>query len=81
MQSDMFPTLSHAERPSTLRRNRIAQGHELYLGARNSGCWTNATDDFGLQSSDEPEIFLDGSASVTSVEGFPIRSIARSILP
>jgi hypothetical protein len=57
MSSDMFPTLSHAERPSTLRKSRIAQGHELYLGARNSGCWTNQTDDFGLQSSDEPEIF------------------------
>ena len=57
LSSDMFPIMSHGERPSTLRRNRIAQGQQLYLGARNSGCWTNQTDDFGLQASPEPSQF------------------------
>lgn len=51
LSSELFPTLSHAERSSTLRRSRIAQGQELFLGARNTGCWTNETDDFGLQVS------------------------------
>jgi hypothetical protein len=55
--SDLFPVMSHGERPSTLRRNRIAQGQQLFLGARNSGCWTNKTDDFGLQGSSETQNF------------------------
>jgi len=57
LSPEMFPTLSHAERPSTLRFKRVAQGQELYLGARNSGCWTNETNDFGLQGSSEPAPF------------------------
>jgi hypothetical protein len=55
--SELFPTLSHAESPSTIRHNRIAEGHELYLGARNTGCWINQTNDFGLQVSDDPALF------------------------
>lgn len=54
--SGLYPTMSHAERSSTLRKARIAQGQLLFLGARNSGCWTNATDDFGLQGSDQPAL-------------------------
>jgi hypothetical protein len=57
LSSDLFPTMSHGERPSTLRKNRIAQGQQLFLGARNSGCWTNKTDDYGLQGSSEPSHF------------------------
>lgn len=57
LYSDMFPIMSHAERPSTLRKNRIAQGQQLFLGARNTGCWSNHTDDFGLQSSSDPVHF------------------------
>jgi len=57
MSSDLFPIMSHAERPSTYRKNRIAQGQQLTLGARNSGCWTNATDDYGLQVSLDPAQF------------------------
>ena len=57
LSSELFPIMSHGERPSTLRKNRIAQGQQLFLGARNAGCWTNKTDDFGLQSSDQPYHF------------------------
>jgi hypothetical protein len=57
LTSSLFPILSHAELPSTLRKNRIAQGQQLFLGARNTGCWTNATDDYGLQGSDQPAHF------------------------
>ena len=37
LSSELFPIMSHGERPSTLRKNRIAQGQQLFLGARNSG--------------------------------------------
>lgn len=57
LSSDLFPAMNHGERPSTLRKARLAYGQELYLGARNSGCWTNQTDDFGLQASNQPGIF------------------------
>lgn len=57
LSSNLFPIMSHGERPSTLRKNRIAQGQKLFLGARNSGCWTNQTDDFGLQGSNQPAHF------------------------
>lgn len=53
----LFPILSHAERQSTIRAKRIADGLELYLGSRKSGCWANQTDDFGLQSSEYPARF------------------------
>jgi hypothetical protein len=49
--------MSHAEGPTTLRKKRLRQGHELYLGARNTGCWANATDDLGLQFSEDPHHF------------------------
>lgn len=55
--SHLFPVLSHGERPTTLRRARSPQGLKLVLGARNHGCWSNSTTDFGLQVSDEPSIF------------------------
>jgi len=64
---ELFPTLTHAERSNTLRKgHRVGggglgsldsggmgsgSGHELVLGARESVCWSNATDDFGLQAS------------------------------
>jgi hypothetical protein len=57
LSPDLFPIMSHGERSSTLRKGRIAQGQQLFLGARNSGCWTNQTDDFGLQGSSEPAQF------------------------
>ena len=57
LSSEMLPIMSHAERPTTLRANRIAQGQALFLGARNTGCWTNQTDDFGLQASTQPAHF------------------------
>ena len=57
LSSDLFPIMSHGERPSTLRKNRIAQGQKLFLGARNSGCWTNSSDDYGLQGSSQPSLF------------------------
>ena len=57
LSSQLFPITSHGERPSTLRKNRIAQGQQLFLGARNSGCWNNKTDDYGLQGSSEPSHF------------------------
>lgn len=55
--SHLFPTLSHGERTATLRRGKQPQGMNLVLGARNHGCWSNSTADFGLQVSDEPSIF------------------------
>jgi hypothetical protein len=55
--SSLFPILSHAERQSTLRAKRIADGLQLYLGSRRSGCWINETNDFGLQSSIYPSDF------------------------
>jgi hypothetical protein len=57
LSSELFPIMSHGERPSTLRKNRIATGQQLFLGARNSGCWNNKTDDFGLQGSSETSHF------------------------
>ena len=55
--SSLFPILSHAEMQSTIRAKRIAEGLELYLGSRRSGCWSNATNDFGLQVSQYPAQF------------------------
>ena len=43
--------------PDTIRKNRILKGHDLYLGARNTGCWVNQTDDFGMQASSYPAIY------------------------
>lgn len=43
--------------PDTIRKNKIMKGHDLYLGARNNGCWANRTDDFGLQTSNFPNLF------------------------
>lgn len=53
--SRLFPTLSHAERTSTLRPGYEGLGHDLVLGTRAVACWNNATEDFGLQMSDLPE--------------------------
>jgi hypothetical protein len=33
LSSDLFPTSSHGERTSTLRKNRIAQGQKLFFGS------------------------------------------------
>ena len=52
--SKLFPTLSHAERTSTLRAGYKPLGSELVLGSRAVACWDNATEDFGLQMSDLP---------------------------
>jgi hypothetical protein len=35
----------------------ICAGQRLYLGARNTGCWSNQTDDYGLQGSRQPSHF------------------------
>ena len=56
--SQLFPSLSHAERSSTIRRGKKARGHKLVLGARNTACWTNATSDFALQISPYPLMLL-----------------------
>lgn len=55
--SSLFPILSHAERQTTLRAKRIADGLQLYLGSRKSGCWSNDTADFGFQASAYPARF------------------------
>ena len=52
--SRLFPTVSHAERTSTLRSGYEPLGGELVLGSRAVACWNNATEDFGLQMSDMP---------------------------
>jgi len=54
LSSELFPSLTHAERPRTLRKGRDEQGFDFLLGARNSACWNNMTSDFGLQSGDMP---------------------------
>ena len=53
----LFPTMSHAERSSTIELGRQPLGNNLVLGARNTACWSNATEDFGLQSSPYPQRF------------------------
>eukprot|EP00750_Incisomonas_marina_P013799 INCI17542.1.p1 GENE.INCI17542.1~~INCI17542.1.p1 ORF type:complete len:3776 (-),score=497.18 INCI17542.1:2420-13582(-) len=53
----LFPTMSHAERSSTIQLGRQPLGNNLVLGARNTACWSNATEDFGLQSSPYPQRF------------------------
>jgi hypothetical protein len=53
----LFPTMSHAERSSTISLGRTPQGNNLVLGARNTACWSNATEDFGLQTSPYPQRF------------------------
>jgi len=75
--SRMFPTLSHAQRSTTLLSDREPVGHELVLGARNAACWNNATADFGLQVSDDPARFwmerhllpLDPESPFTPIRG------------
>lgn len=52
--SRLFPTVSHAERTSTLRAGYEPLGSELVLGSRAVACWNNATEDFGLQMSEMP---------------------------
>lgn len=52
--SRLFPTLSHAERTSTLRPRYEPLGSDLVLGSRAAACWNNATEDIGLQMSDLP---------------------------
>ena len=55
--TSLFPSLSQAERGSTTRKGREPRGAALVLGARNAVCWSNSTDDFGLQASNLPERF------------------------
>ena len=55
--SSLYPTLSHAERSSTIRSSRKSRGHQLILGARNTACWQNATTDFALQVNPYPARF------------------------
>ena len=55
--SSLFPTLSHAERSTTIRKSRKARGHQLVLGARNTACWQNVTTDFALQVNPYPSRF------------------------
>jgi hypothetical protein len=52
--AQLFPSLTQAERPRTLRKGRDASGFDFLLGARNSACWNNMTSDFGLQLSTMP---------------------------
>merc|ERR1711871_236451 len=55
--SYLFPTLSHAERSSTFQLGKRARKSKNVIGARNTACWSNATGDFGLQSSPYPARF------------------------
>ena len=55
--SSLYPTLSHAERSSTIRSSRKSRGHQLILGARNTACWQNKTTDFALQVNPYPARF------------------------
>lgn len=52
--SRLFPTKSHAERTSTLRPGYEPLGGDPVLGSRAVGCWSNGTEDFGLQMSNIP---------------------------
>ena len=54
--SELFPIMKNKEMPDTIRKKQILHGDELYLGARNHGCWINQTDDFGLQISQFPAL-------------------------
>ena len=76
MSSELFPSLTHAEMWSTKRLGRRARGFDLVLGARNAGCWNNATDDFGLQQSPYPARFWMEKHMLPLSSGsefFPIR--------
>jgi hypothetical protein len=55
--SKLFPSLTQAEFPTTQRMGRKRRGNRMVLGARNAGCWSNGTDDFGLQVSPYPARF------------------------
>jgi hypothetical protein len=57
MSSKLFPSLTLAERPSTKRLNRREGTQELVLGARNTACFNNETQDFGLAMSPYPARF------------------------
>ncbi len=48
---ELFPTLTHAERFTIMQAGRQPSGLNPVLGARNSICWSNSTDDSGLQFS------------------------------
>ncbi|CAM9134493.1 unnamed protein product, partial [Chrysoparadoxa australica] len=75
--SRLFPSLSHAERASTKLPWKDPTGHDLVLGARATGCWTNGTEDFGLQMGSTPARFwmemhslpLDQSTPFTPLRG------------
>ncbi|GMH75263.1 hypothetical protein TL16_g06701 [Triparma laevis f. inornata] len=54
VSSELFPSLTQAERTSTIRKGREPEGFDLLLGARNAACWNNNTADFGIQVSDMP---------------------------
>ncbi len=49
----LFPTLTYAERLTTMQAGRQPAGLNPVLGARNSICWSNSTHDAGLQFSNE----------------------------
>ncbi|RHY68113.1 hypothetical protein DYB30_002543, partial [Aphanomyces astaci] len=50
-------TYSHAERGSTVRKGRDGVASQPILGARQTACWDNSTQDFGLQLSSSPSRF------------------------
>ena len=57
LSSGLTPTSSLAELSHTLRPGRKPQGLELFLGSRNTACWSNSTTDMGMQMSSFPARF------------------------
>jgi hypothetical protein len=57
LSAELTPSRRYGELAGTLRRGRHPEGGDLVLGARNSACWSNATDDLGLQVSPWPARF------------------------
>ncbi|KAH9164316.1 hypothetical protein LEN26_000103 [Aphanomyces euteiches] len=68
---------TQAERGSTIRKGRLGEGLEPVLGARQTGCWDNSTQDFGLQLSSYPSRFWmelqQMPISETTLHFLPIR--------
>ncbi len=73
----LFPTLTHAERLTTMQAGRQPSGLDPVLCARNSICWSNSTDDAGLQFSTDStrlwaerhEMPLDSNTPFTPLRG------------
>ena len=77
LSEELFPELSTEEDRSSVRPGRVPIEGVPSFGSRNSGCWSNTTEDLGLQVSSYPSQFwmerhmlpLDAHASFRPLRG------------